>query len=343
MSSTMEKTKTIDLRIICRKLYNERKLFLIILSATFILSCLYIISIPRTYSTQTKMAPEVESDLGNGTLNSLASVIGLDLSNMKTSDAITPLLYPDLMEDNGFVTNIFKIKIKDPQKKIETDYYHYLKDFQEKSWWLKIFSLKRNEDNDQVIANPYQLTQQQNIIAEKIRKNIIINVNSKNGVITISTTAQSPLVCKILADSVRDQLQKHITAYRTNKARTDWLYYKKLTEEAKQAYEKARQLYGSYTDANSDVVLQSYRLKQEDLENDMQLKFNAYSALNNQQQSAKARVQERTPAFTIIKGAAVPLKPTGPKRMIFVLSMLVLISIITTLIILRKDISEIFI
>ena len=116
----MEKTKTIDLRIICRKLYNERKLFLIILSATFILSCLYIISIPRTYSTQTKMAPEVESDLGNGTLNSLASVIGLDLSNMKTSDAITPLLYPDLMEDNGFVTNIFKIKIKDPQKKIET-------------------------------------------------------------------------------------------------------------------------------------------------------------------------------------------------------------------------------
>lgn len=339
----MEKTKTIDLRIICRKLYNERKLFLIILSATFILSCLYIISIPRTYSTQTKMAPEVESDLGNGTLNSLASVIGLDLSNMKTSDAITPLLYPDLMEDNGFVTNIFKIKIKDPQKKIETDYYHYLKDFQEKSWWLKIFSLKRNEDNDQVIANPYQLTQQQNIIAEKIRKNIIINVNSKNGVITISTTAQSPLVCKILADSVRDQLQKHITAYRTNKARTDWLYYKKLTEEAKQAYEKARQLYGSYTDANSDVVLQSYRLKQEDLENDMQLKFNAYSALNNQLQSAKARVQERTPAFTIIKGAAVPLKPTGPKRMIFVLSMLVLISIITTLIILRKDISEIFI
>ena len=204
-------------------------------------------------------------------------------------------------------------------------------------------SIKRNEDNDQVIANPYQLTQQQNIIAEKIRKNIIINVNSKNGVITISTTAQSPLVCKILADSVRDQLQKHITAYRTNKARTDWLYYKKLTEEAKQAYEKARQLYGSYTDANSDVVLQSYRLKQEDLENDMQLKFNAYSALNNQQQSAKARVQERTPAFTIIKGAAVPLKPTGPKRMIFVLSMLVLISIITTLIILRKDISEIFI
>ena len=38
-----------------------------------------------------------------------------------------------------------------------------------------------------------------------------------------------------------------------------------------------------------------------------------------QYQAAKAKVQERTPAFTVIKGAAVPIKATGPKRMLFVL------------------------
>ena len=32
-----------------------------------------------------------------------------------------------------------------------------------------------------------------------------------------------------------------------------------------------------------------------------------------------ARVQERTPAFTILQPASVPVKPAGPKRMIFVL------------------------
>ena len=47
-----------------------------------------------------------------------------------------------------------------------------------------------------------------------------------------------------------------------------------------------------------------------------------------QYQAAKAKVQERTPAFTVIKGAAMPIKPSGPKRMIFVLGMVVVAFII---------------
>jgi len=60
------------------------------------------------------------------------------------------------------------------------------------------------------------------------------------------------------------------------------------------------------------------------LENDMQLKFNTYTAMQTQLQQAKAKVQERTPAFTLLKGASVPIKPSGPKRMIFVLGMVFL-------------------
>ena len=73
------------------------------------------------------------------------------------------------------------------------------------------------------------------------------------------------------------------------------------------------------------------------MENDMQLKYNAYSALMTQYQAAKAKVQERTPAFTVVKGASVPLKPTGPKRMLFVLGMLVLASILTALYVIKDD------
>ena len=120
---------------------------------------------------------------------------------------------------------------------------------------------------------------------------------------------------------MRQKLQQFITSYRTNKARTDLEYYKKLTAEAKHIYERARQVYGSYSDANAGVILESYRAKRNDLENDMQLKYNTYTALNNQLQAAKAKVQERTPAFTVIKGADVPVKPSKPKRVIFVLAM----------------------
>ena len=32
--------------------------------------------------------------------------------------------------------------------------------------------------------------------------------------------------------------------------------------------------------------------------------------------TATARLQERTPAFTVIQQAAVPVRPSGPKRML---------------------------
>ena len=122
-----------------------------------------------------------------------------------------------------------------------------------------------------------------------------------------------------------------ITSYRTSKARIDEKYYRNLVAEAKRDYEQSRRKYGSYADANTDVVLTSIRAKQDDMENDMQLKYNAYSALMTQYQAAKAKVQERTPAFTVVKGASVPLKPTGPKRMLFVIGMCVLAVVVLSI------------
>ena len=318
--------EVIDLRIIFKRLWDKRKLFYIVLPTVFILSCLYIICIPRSYTTTTKMAPEVENVLGNGTLGDIASTFGLNLNDMQTSDAITPLLYPDLMEDNGFVAELFNIPVKSIDGDIDTTYYQYLKKHQKHAWWkypiAAIKNLFKKEDKGHSLQfNPYNLSKEQDKLANLIRSKITLSVDKKDGVITIATEAQDPFICKTLADSVRQKLQQFITSYRTNKARTDLEYYKKLTAEAKHIYERARQVYGSYSDANAGVILESYRAKRNDLENDMQLKYNTYTALNNQLQAAKAKVQERTPAFTVIKGADVPVKPSKPKRVIFVLAM----------------------
>ena len=90
-------------------------------------------------------------------------------------------------------------------------------------------------------------------------------------------------------------------------------------EEAKAAYEKSRQKYASFADANSEVVLMSYQSKLEDLENDMQLKFNNYSQTAQQVQKAQAKIQENTPAFTVIQNATVPLKSSSMPRTLMVI------------------------
>ena len=332
----MEENKNkdvIDLRVLLRKILHRKRLFLITLPTAFVLSSLYIICFPRYYDTDVRLAPEMESPVSRGALGSLAASFGFDLSNMESADAISPMLYPDLMEDHGFVSKCFGFKVINADGTINTNYHDYLRYQQKYPWWDHVFYWIKGlfpKPKENVVAgsgdqfDPYILSRDENATVKKIQDNIKFNMDKKTGVINIMVRDQDRLICKTVADSVCSLLQQFITDYRTNKARTDLEYYKKLAADAKHDYERARQLYGSYSDANMDVVLESYRAKQEDLENDMQLKFNTYTALQTQLQQAKAKVQERTPAFTLLKGASVPIRPAGPKRMIFVLGMLFL-------------------
>lgn len=332
---TENKGKVIDLTKIFKRIKEYKKRYFYILPIVFILSCLIIICVPRTYSTTTTMVPEIDAS-GTSSLSDLASSFGFDISKAEGTDAISPLLYPDLMSDNGFVSKLFDIKIQTIDGKIKTNYYNYLKKHQEKAWWEVLFTsfrniFKKQEHNRKGRINPYQPSISEEAIMEKVRDNINISIDKKNGIICISSTAQDALVSKIIADSTRSYLQKYITEYRTSKARRDVEHYRQLAQEAKLNYQKTRQLYGRYSDANMDVILESYKAKTEDIENEMQLKFNTYSALNNQLQTALAKLQEKTPAFTTIQGASVPTRPTGPKRMLFVISMTFVAFIIITL------------
>ena len=202
---------------------------------------------------------------------------------------------------------------------------------------MRSLTQSKNKKSSKGKLDPYYLSEADDAVVNKIRNNIGIDVDRKTAIITVSTKSQDALVSKILADSIRQRLQQYITLYRTNKAQADVNYYKRLTVEAKQEYEKVRQSYGYYADANTDVILESVKAKQEDLENDMQLKYNTYSALNTQLQAAKAKLQEKTPVFTVIKGAAVPQKPAGPKRMLFAIGMAFLAAIIITIYILKDE------
>ena len=140
-----------------------------------------------------------------------------------------------------------------------------------------------------------------------------------------------------MADSVQQRLQKFITDYRTKKAKIDLEYNRKLFKEAKARYDKARQLYAGFSDANQDIILESVRTKQTDLENEMQLQFNNYNAIAQQLQLAEAKVQEETPAFTTLQSATVPVKKAGPARAKMVLIFLFLAFLATTVYILHKE------
>lgn len=337
----MDTETKVDYNALLKALKGYWKWYAVIVPTITLIAIIYVFSLPRTYTTSTSMVPETSGPTPSGSLSSIASSFGLDISDATMSDAITPIIYPDLMNDNGFLTEIMRFKVTTMDGKLTTDYRNYLIKHQKVAWWLKLVaSVKGPGTGIKDLKDPYLPDKKNFALFEKVRKSITMKVDKKTGVVTINATDQDPYICKTLADSVRSLLQVYIIDYRTKKARLDYNHYKHLMAEAKSEYEKARRAYGRFGDANNDVVLQSVRLQTEDLENEMQLKYNAYSAMVQQTDLARAKLQAQTPAFTLITGAAMPTKPSAPKRMIFVGVWFVLSFIITTGITLRKVLKE---
>lgn len=334
------KNKTIervDWNAVLTEIWVRRKLFYKTLPLAFILSSIFIFSIPKYYHSEVKLAPELESSSKTGgSLGTLASSFGIDLSRMQTNDAITPLLYPDLMEDNSFVYSLLNVKVYNQDNNINTTYYDYLKNYQKLAWWEYPIDwlsrlIQEHEDKfGQDGYDPNNITKEEDDIYEMARHDINISVDKKTRVITIRATSQDPVICKTLGDSIKDKLQVFITQYRTNKARIDCEYYQKLTDSARIDFEKQRHKYAQMSDASTHITLKSATQRLQDIANDTQEKYNTYTKLNTQLQAAKAKVQECTPAFTILKAASVPVKPTGPRRVRFVFIVVLLAAICTS-------------
>lgn len=295
-----------------------------------------ILCVPRYYKCEVALAPEFDNSSASlGSFSSIASSLGINLGGGMNSDAISPSLYPDLINSKEFLVSLFDVKITTDDGKLKTNYYDYINKHQKAAWWTvgfravkrffkNIFTSEDNNDqNKQIEIDPFRLNKKQYGVAEAISNKISCSVDPVNYIITISVTDQDPLVCASVADSVREHLQLFITRYRTGKARNDMEYYQDLMNKAKQDYDKAINAYSAYSDSHKNIIMQSYISQRDELENDMRVKFNIYTALQQQVEQAKARVQERTPAFTTLKCASVPIKPDGPKRVIYTLLIIV--------------------
>lgn len=338
--------KVTPLAYVLHKTWAKKWKILIVFIVSFALSCIWILNVPRYYTCSVELAPEVNSSKGNSSLGNIASSLGFNLGSIDGSDAIYPNIYPDLLASNNFIFDLIKCEVKTSDNKVDTTYYQYLLKHQKKNKLLapfeglkKIFDkekLKEEMGTEEEPKNTFQLSKAQTDVFNDIRSNVSCDIDIKTNLITISVKDQDPLVSATIADSINVRLQKFITDYRTSKAKKDYSYYQKLTAQAKAKYEQARRDYGAFSDANTDVTLESVKSKQEDMENDMQLKFNAYSAMNTQLQAAYAKVLESTPAFTVIKSATVPVKPSGPKRMAFVF-ICVCLSLIVYLFYINRD------
>lgn len=351
MEQNNRQRQVIDLSLIARTLWQKRRTFFKVWGWTFVLSCIWIFPQPRYYTSEVKLAPEMNGDQSMGGFSGLASSFGINVGGTNGSDAIYPELYPILFESPEFMVGLFGIHITTKDGNISTNYSTYMKEHQKKNmltWPFnyakgRIKALFAEEDNtpratDTKGINPFMMNRKDFDLMLFIMSHFKCSVDKKTSVISISVTDQDPLVCAVMADSMKEHLQTFIIRYRTSKANEDVIHFQQMRDSAEIEYIRAMERYSRFCDTHRDIILQSYQSTRDKLESELNLKQNSLSAMETQLQNAKLKLQEKTPAFTTLKSAVVPVRATGPKRLMFVIMMLILASMGTAVWLCKEEI-----
>ena len=328
----------IDLMDLLRKVIGIRKKIYKAAGIGLVIGIIVAISIPKQYTVEVTLSPEMGNNKGGGLSGLAASFLGSGVTMGDGTDALNASLSADIVSSTPFLLELSNMKVPVSGGE-EISLSSYLNE-ESSPWWGYVIGFPgmvmggakslftENEDepisSDKVSRGAIELSKKETEKIETIKKMIAAAVDKKTSMTSISVTFQNPKVAAVVADSVVKKLQEYIIDYRTFKAKEDCIYLEKLFKERQQEYYAAQKKYADYLDSHDNIILQSVRTEQERLQNDMSLAYQVYSQVASQLQVARAKVQEEKPVFAVVEPAVVPLEPSGTSRKVYVLAFIFL-------------------
>ena len=322
----------IDLMDLLRKVIGIRKKIYKAAGIGLVIGVIVAISIPKQYTVEVTLSPEMGNSKGGGLSGLAASFLGSGVTMGDGTDALNASLSADIVSSTPFLLELSAMEI--PISKNEVMTLNTYLDEETSPWWSYVIgfpgmviggvkSLFTEEDEiasfDKTSQGAIELSKKDSRKVATLKKKIAASVDKKTSMTSISVTFQDPKVAAVVADSVVKKLQAYIIDYRTFKAKEDCIYLEKLFKERQQEYYIAQKKYADYLDSHDNLILQSVRTEQERLQNDMSLAYQVYSQVASQLQVARAKVQEEKPVFAVVEPAVVPLYPSGTSRKVYVL------------------------
>ena len=327
----------IDLMDLLRKVIGIRKKIYKAAGIGLVIGVIVAISIPKQYTVEVTLSPEMGNNKEGGLSGLAASFLGSGVTMGDGTDALNASLSADIVSSTPFLLELSAMDI--PVTKNEVMTLNTYLDEETSPWWSYVIgfpgmviggvkSLFTEEDEiasfDKTSQGAIELSKKESKKIATLKKMITASVDKKTSMTSVTATFQAPKVAAVVADSVVKKLQEYIIDYRTFKAKEDCIYLEKLFKERQQEYYAAQKKYADYLDSHDNLILQSVRAEQERLQNDMSLAYQVYSQVAGQLQVARAKVQEEKPVFAIVEPAVVPLEPSGTSRKVYVLAFIFL-------------------
>lgn len=288
----------IDIIQIIRKLYNSVKILIIITISFSIIGIVYSLISPIKYKASTIFI--LQNQNTSSSLSGFANLVGINLSSNLTGNGIPTSIYPQIGNSPKFKRLLLK-RIIDVKKNKSLE-----------SILINDFGLEKN--NSENNSSSIYVSKFEEDCFKIISKIISIDVNSKDGYITITTNMSNGNYAAIVANSSKDILQNIIIENKIESAKQTLNFSLRQLNEKQKQFDTIQTKLSKFKDSNLNLVNSSFINEQKKLEAEFQIINSVVTELSKQVELAKLEVSKNTPVFSTIKEAVVPNTKDSPYR-----------------------------
>ena len=319
-----------DLMKICKRFWEKRRYIIYVFGVCFVLGLAAAIFQKPVYSSSCVFVPQTGSKSRSSSLSSLASMAGIDLSSMSSSEELSPLIYPKLLQNVEFNKELMRIpfhykKWDEPVSRYDlaTDSRYHTFSVSELFGLIKKYTIGlpkvilgalRGKQPDVVIPSENGeksaisvYTREEYKIASSMSKSITLSVDKKEGYLTLACNSTEPLVAAEMCQATMDLLQKYITEFKLQHARATNDYILRRYEEAKADYEAKQLALAQFTDSNRGAMTATAQIKRDQLLSDYNLSYALFTEVSKQYLQSEMKVKEDTPILAMVEPVSVPM------------------------------------
>lgn len=280
---------------------------------------------PKQYTSSVVVKPilsESSANIGGG-LGGLAAMAGIKIGDSGSTTEIHPTLYPKIIESYDFQKKIMESLIYVESHGSEMSFEKYFTEVYnpgligiiKRQFSVLVSSLKT--DKEVSYAGGFHIiTDVDEEIRSFIAKQITLNVDEKEGFVSLSASMPESLSAAQLVSNAQNILQGMVISHKIKKAEEDLNFIEERFRENKRGFEKSQNNLAKLRDANKNVFTAIAQTDLQRLQAEYELAFQVYSELAKQLESQKIQVKENTPVFVVLQEAVVSLKPSSRSKII---------------------------
>jgi uncharacterized protein involved in exopolysaccharide biosynthesis len=337
----------IDITGIVKKIWKKRR-FIIKLTGFFLLLGLFIaLFSPVKYTSTCTVVPQTGNRSGSSNLSSVAAIMGVNLGTaMMTEGTLSPNIYPQIIKSVPFTREIMKTEvIVEKSNGQPITLYDYYADKQYREFNL-LEAIKKytiglpgviigaiRGGNQTTIEETVPLNDSTNVfnlsvterrVYKAIQTAMEVNLNSKNGYVTIGYTFPEAKVAAEVTDKIYQTLEEYVSQFKSEKLNDNLEFIEKSYETAREDFLNAQDRLSSFQDANRGLTTASARSMEARLRNEYDIAYTIYRELATQREQAKIAVKENQTILTLVNPPVVPLVKSAPRRSIIIVGFLLL-------------------